>query len=242
MLRDDLRAKDGFTVVEGQIADYLLARLEGVASLSARAVAREVHTAPSSVVRLCQRLGFRGYQDFRQAWLEELRYLSSAFTGIDANHPFRAGDDAQSVVGSIGSLYLETIQDTLGLVSHDEVRAVSSALVEADSIVVVSMGAQGDIAADFADKMLHIGRVVLVEKAADHAYYLARALGPGDVLVAAAHKFKVNPYVATPSAPCSSTRASPRWSPPPRPAARASSSSASRSRPSRTRRRSSPSS
>ena len=70
---DDLRTKDGFTAVESQIADFFLARQQAIGSLSARAIATDVRTAPSSVVHLCQRLGFQGYQDFSQAWLEELR-------------------------------------------------------------------------------------------------------------------------------------------------------------------------
>ncbi|MEL4505592.1 MurR/RpiR family transcriptional regulator [Luteococcus sp. H138] len=182
MITDELRAKDGFTAVERVVAGTLLEHQEGIRALSARAIAKEAHTAPSSVVRFCQRLGFVGYPEFREAWLDELRYLRSAFTDIDVNHPFSPGDDTHTVAGGVSAVYVETIHDTMGLLEGAELRRVAKAIDDAEHVVVFSSGVQAALATTFMDKMLRLGRVVTVQSQGDQAYYQARAMRKGDVL------------------------------------------------------------
>ncbi|WP_136194145.1 MurR/RpiR family transcriptional regulator [Actinomyces procaprae] len=184
MIREDLQDKTGFSAAESAVADHLLQLGAAIRGLSARAIARQVHTAPSTVVRLCQRLGFEGYPDFRDAYLDELRYLSSAFTDIDANHPFTAADDDASLAGKLTVLYHETIDDTAGLLDPAVLTAAAARIAAARTVHVFSQGVQADVAADFADKMSRIGRQVTVHPLADRGFYTASTLAKEDLALA----------------------------------------------------------
>ena len=65
IIEERLKLQEGFSDVEKAIADYILERGEELKNESARYVAGRVYASPSSVTRLCQRLGFDGYPDFR---------------------------------------------------------------------------------------------------------------------------------------------------------------------------------
>lgn len=55
---------------------------------SARFIAKQLNTAPSSLTRFVQKLGFAGFPDFKSAYLKELAYLNSHFSEINPNYPF----------------------------------------------------------------------------------------------------------------------------------------------------------
>ncbi|WP_103061503.1 MurR/RpiR family transcriptional regulator [Actinomyces qiguomingii] len=184
MIKEDLQDKTGFSAAESTVADHLLQLGATIRGLSARAIARQIHTAPSTVVRLCQRLGFEGYPDFRDAYLDELRYLSSAFTDIDANHPFTASDDDASLAGKLTALYHETIDDTAGLLDPAVLTEAAARIAAARSVHVFSQGVQADIAADFADKMSRIGHRVTIHPLADRGFYAASTLSKEDLALA----------------------------------------------------------
>ena len=65
-----LQEKAGFSPIECSIADHFLAVGESLREQSARSIAARLYTAPSTVSRLCKRLGYSGYNEFRDAYLD----------------------------------------------------------------------------------------------------------------------------------------------------------------------------
>lgn len=73
---------------EAGVVQYLLAQGSAVRGLSTRRIASECYTTPPTPVRLGQRLGFEGWADFIDAFLDEQDYVERHFQQIDANRPF----------------------------------------------------------------------------------------------------------------------------------------------------------
>ena len=111
LIQEQLKQQAGFSDVERSIADFILAQGAGLKQLSARQIAAEAYVSPSSVVRLCQKLGYDGYNAFQDAWLAEQEYLSSRFQDLDANHPFDPGEPITVIARKLGALYRETIYE-----------------------------------------------------------------------------------------------------------------------------------
>lgn len=57
---------------EKNIIDFLLGEMEEASELSVHELARKSFTSPSTVIRLCKKIGFRGYKEFRKAFLYEV--------------------------------------------------------------------------------------------------------------------------------------------------------------------------
>lgn len=173
LIQNILKEKDQFSYVEGLVADYILMQQNDLANQSARFIAKQINTAPSTVIRLCQKIGYEGFNDFKQAFLREIEYLSSHFDEINPNYPFDYNDKNVVVANKMGQLYHEIINDTLSLIDHDILQASINILKKAKTIYVCSSGVQIDIAKAFKDKMLKIGKNVIVESKIDEAFYMA---------------------------------------------------------------------
>lgn len=178
VLQELMRLRSGAAGADRAIAAYLIEERMHISSLSAREVARAVHVAPSTVVRFCQRLGYGGYADLRDAVQAELSYLVSHFEGIDPNHPLDGGEQHVVVAHKIGTLYREIVDDTLGLLRPSELDRAVSALASAREIVVSATGVQLAFAEGFRNKMLKIGRHVSLEPRTSAAFYRAMNADP----------------------------------------------------------------
>lgn len=173
LLQDLVRRRRTFSPAERAIADYLLVQRERLARVSARQIAREAYTSPSTVVRFCQKFGFSGYDDFREALLAEFRYLTTHVTKVDSNYPFGFGERRRVTASKIGALYREIVDDTLGLIDEETLDRAVELIDAAEEVVVCSIGVQSDIAEAFKGEMLKIGRNVVVESRTNAAYYRA---------------------------------------------------------------------
>lgn len=173
LIKEKLKDTHTFSEIEKCIAQYILNINLNIKKESVRHIAEHTYTSPSSVMRFCQKLGFEGYVDFREAYIQEIEYLSSHFQDIDANFPFQPNDKNVVIANKIGILYEETIKDTLALIHHDTLQQAANMLEKAKNIYVCSSGASKDIAKVFKDNMLKIGKTVISYHNTSDIYYEA---------------------------------------------------------------------
>lgn len=183
IIEERLKLQEGFSDVEKAIADYILERGEELKNESARYVAGRVYASPSSVTRLCQRLGFDGYPDFRQAYLEEAAYLRSHFQRIDPNRPFERKDSPLRVASKLSALYGEIVDDTLSLITAQQLQAVMELFETCRRVHVMSLGSHAYLAYPFREKMMKIGMEVDIMKQSDIGYYQAGIAGRDEIFL-----------------------------------------------------------
>ena len=173
LLQDLMSLRTTGSAVEQELVRYLLEAGEGIGQVSARAIARELHIAPSSVVRFCKRLGFAGYYDFRDAFRLELRHATEHYEGVDPNYPFELGEPPIVISRKIGALYREIVDETLEHIDDRALGRATRLLASALEIVVTASGVQLAFAEGFKNKMLKIGHSVVVESRVEAALYRA---------------------------------------------------------------------
>ena len=173
LIRENLKLKSDFSANESCVAEYLLNHEQILKDLSARFIASETYTSPSTVVRLCKKLGYDGFNDFKEDYLKELKYSESNFKNIDANYPFTYQDKNIVIANKIGILYKETIDDTLSLIDNDVLLRATNILKKSKIIYVCSSGVQSELASVFRDKMAKIGKIVVIDNKLDDMFYAA---------------------------------------------------------------------
>lgn len=183
LISDRLHEKTNFTNVEINIADYLLENQDQIKNQSAHYIANQLYTSPSMITRFCQKIGYQGFNDFKEAYLQEIAYLKSHFDTIDPNYPFKYNDKNIVVANKIGSLYHEIIDDTLVLLDHDSLQNAINALKQSQVIYLYSAGVQADLAKTFKDKMLKIGKNVVVETRMNEIFYRALFADKNDLFI-----------------------------------------------------------
>lgn len=183
LISDRLHEKTNFTNVEINIAEYLLENQDHIKNQSAHYIANQLYTSPSMITRFCQKIGYQGFNDFKEAYLQEIAYLKSHFDTIDPNYPFKYNDKNIVVANKIGSLYHEIIDDTLVLLDHDSLQNAINALKQSQVIYLYSAGVQADLAKTFKDKMLKIGKNVVVETRMNEIFYRALFADKNDLFI-----------------------------------------------------------
>lgn len=168
-----LQNKENFSNVECVIADYLLTIKEDIIMESARHIAEVLYISPPSIVRLCQKLGYEGYNTFKDAYLKELRYFSSYFKDIDPNYPFEHTDEPIVVTNKLAKLYQETIQDTMSIYNQDKFKEAITMLLKADNIIVCTSGVHIELAEIFKYRLSFIHKNVFVTAHMEEAFYKA---------------------------------------------------------------------
>ena len=171
LVKEKLQLNHNFSEVEKTIANFFLEHPDKLEVLTLREMADIIYVAPSSIVRFCKKIGYQGYNHFKENYLNDLKYLSSLFHNIDSNFPFLSTDKNTVLAHKIAKLYQEIIQDCLSLVHHDSLQKAINLLNQSKCIYICTSGVQVELCQIFRNKMLKIGKQVIVHQHAEDIYY-----------------------------------------------------------------------
>ncbi|NRD78614.1 MurR/RpiR family transcriptional regulator [Bacillus sp. BRMEA1] len=173
IISNKLESINSLSKSEEILAKYILHEKENIEKLSTTDLANATYTSPSTVVRLAKKLGFSGWNELKEKYLEELNYLNQHFTQIDPNYPFDSHDSFMAVASKIGHLAEETIQDTLSLLKNEELRKAVDLLEHAQIIYIFGVSNSLLMAYDFKHKMLRINHRVEIMNLPEEQVYVA---------------------------------------------------------------------
>ena len=152
-----------------------------IAKYSTRSLAEVTYTSPPTVLRLCKKLGFTGFDDFKQNFVRELEYLDQQQGKVDFNFPFAENDSPMRVAQNIGELYEEAVKDTMQLLRYEDLHKAVLLLKYHEEIHIFSAGTAINQAESFREKMLKIGKRVVIFNNLNYQRYQACCLSERDL-------------------------------------------------------------
>ena len=84
---------------EANIAKYIQNNPEKVCTLTVRQLAEYSYSSPSSVIRVCRSIGFKGFREFREALILELAILGREYN--HAENDVLMGDSMDAIIDKI---------------------------------------------------------------------------------------------------------------------------------------------
>ena len=162
LIVDKLAFQEKLSEGEKTLAAYILAHGMEIAKYSTRSLAEVTYTSPPTVLRLCKKLGFTGFDDFKQNFVRELEYLDQQQGKVDFNFPFAENDSPMRVAQNIGELYEEAVKDTMQLLRYEDLHKAVLLLKYHEEIHIFSAGTAINQAESFREKMLKIGKRVVI--------------------------------------------------------------------------------
>ena len=183
LIIEKLKLKEKMSDNEESIADFILGLGKELKKYSTRNIADATYTSPATVVRLCKKLGFAGFDDFKNQFLKEIDYLDRQYGKIDANFPFQKDDTMMNVAYKISQLYEDTIRDSISLLQHDSLQKALNLLKYSQSIHIYSFGTTLNLAESFKEKMLKIGKNVIISNNINYQLYEANCIPKGDIAI-----------------------------------------------------------
>ena len=151
---------DSMTPLESEIASYILNNKDAVTKLKIQELADILFISKSAIHRFVKKIGFNGFNDLKVSIAKENADLLENNSYINVNYPFQAKDNPRQIAFKLLELYEKAIKDTFEYVDLDQIKAVSKLIDSADVIDVYTHAHNSNIAENFQDKMLSIGRSV----------------------------------------------------------------------------------
>ena len=181
LIVDKLAFQEKLSEGEKTLAAYILAHGMEIAKYSTRSLAEVTYTSPPTVLRLCKKLGFTGFDDFKQNFVRELEYLDQQQGKVDFNFPFAENDSPMRVAQNIGELYEEAVKDTMQLLRYEDLHKAVLLLKYHEEIHIFSAGTAINQAESFREKMLKIGKRVVIFNNLNYQRYQACCLSERDL-------------------------------------------------------------
>lgn len=151
---------DSMTPLESEIASYILNNKDEITKLKIQELADILFISKSAIHRFVKKIGFNGFNDLKVSIAKENADLLENNSYINVNYPFQAKDNPRQIAFKLLELYEKAIKDTFEYVDLDQIKAVSQLIDSADIIDVYTHAHNSNIAENFQDKMLTIGKSV----------------------------------------------------------------------------------
>lgn len=158
MLLQEKIAQISFTTTERVVVEYLETHKSSLERTTLRKAAKECFTSPSTFVRVAKKLGFQGWNEFKAAYLQEIKYIDESFHDINANHPFTSEDEMMTIASKMTTLATETVNDTLSMLTHDTLSEAVDLIEKSTEVKIFTRHHNNIIAQEFCLRMNKIGQ------------------------------------------------------------------------------------
>ncbi len=153
-------SRDEMSATERSVADYLLCHQGEAMGLSIHQLAERTFTSPSTVIRMCQRMGFKGYKEFRQAVTCEVavRRLNQG----EERREITRSDSLDDIVDKITYQNIMSLEDTKSLIDVGTLRACVDLMRGARTVLLFGVGAPLCAAQDLDLRLLRLNKPCVV--------------------------------------------------------------------------------
>jgi DNA-binding MurR/RpiR family transcriptional regulator len=138
---------------EKKIAQYILDNPEEAILQTALTLGENSKTSSAAVIRLCKSLGLSGFQELKIRVAGDLKAEESTeYRDIEPNEAFK------DIMKKVTSNTIQTLRETMDIMSEKNLTAAVSALSRARSILFIGVGASFIAANDAEQKFLRINK------------------------------------------------------------------------------------
>ena len=124
-----------FSHTEQNIINYLVDNHKILANLSIRELSKKTFASPASIFRLCQKLGFKGYSEFKIQFMIELSCRTNCEC-LPRKRPITDKDSPEDVLNKMTALHIEAITETRQEINLEQLSRITEMIAAANIIDV----------------------------------------------------------------------------------------------------------
>ena len=160
---------------EQRVADFILKYAEDLIYLTVTELAERTQTSESTVVRLCQKIGYKGYQEFKIMLARDLvGPTETVYQQIDP------GDSLETLKAKIFQANAQALKDA-------ELERAVAAISKARRVEIYGIGGSAPLALDAYHKFMKLGLSTVWLNDGDLMAMSSSLLGPDDVALGISH-------------------------------------------------------
>lgn len=167
-----------FSNSERVVVNYILNKGTDIQNMTIKEISKETFTVPSTLIRIAKKLNYDGWNSLKEDFLKECEYLEHHFVDINANLPFKNNDTIMSIAGKIAALEKESIEDTLSLITHDDLQKAIQIIRKASCIHLFAVSNNLLITQEFKHNMSRIKKDVRIHGLQNEIFFDAHLAEP----------------------------------------------------------------
>ncbi|MDB5071503.1 MAG: RpiR family transcriptional regulator [Candidatus Eremiobacteraeota bacterium] len=175
-------AYSSLRAAEQRVADFILLHPDELIYLTVTELAERTKTSESTVVRLTQKIGYKGYQEFKIVLARDL--VEPATEIYEAIEP---GDDLATVKSKVFQANAQALRDTLEVLDDAQLQRGVDALAAAQRVEIYGVGGSAPLALDAYHKFLKLGLRSIALSDGDLMAMSSALLGESDVALGISH-------------------------------------------------------
>lgn len=163
---------------EEKVANYVLTHWQEVLHLPITEFAERVGVSEATVVRMCKKMGFRGFQELKITLaMEKIQPVKTLHQAV------QEGDDLETILKKVFSANIRAMEATLNILSIKELERAISAILSARQLQIYGVGGSGPVALDAQHKFMKTGIPTVAYIDSHMQAMSASILEPNDVVV-----------------------------------------------------------
>ncbi|WP_432353078.1 MurR/RpiR family transcriptional regulator [Sporosarcina sp. A2] len=163
--------KPQFTKSESKIYTYLLANETHVIYLSLTELCEASGVAEATVLRFFRKLGYKGFQDFKYSYAQELATYATV-------------PEQGTYLDKIRNNMVRAVEDSSELVDERELQRTIDVINQKDTVVIIGVGSSGIAGLDMQSRLIRIGRQATAVIDPHFQVMLASSLNKNSVVIA----------------------------------------------------------
>ena len=151
-----LTKADKFNGSEKQLADYILKNKESVINQSIQSLATSTFSSTSTIVRLCRKIGLKGYKDFKIKLSAELQQHYNDISAVNPDFPFTEDDSNKEIAQKLLELMQTSLKQTSELLTNDLLEHAVRVIFQSRKLGIFAYGDTYISALSFQNKLMKI--------------------------------------------------------------------------------------
>lgn len=145
------------SAAENKLLDVLLKDPEKVIGKSIHQLAEMVYASPATIIRLCKKLGCKGYREFQQQLVYEMALLENTRSFFSTNGISHTS--TKDIIRNVTQKNVDTLELSQKIIDDKMVEACVEAIEECRMVHFFGIGASLLVAKDFQLKMLRVEKL-----------------------------------------------------------------------------------
>ncbi|GEN89008.1 MurR/RpiR family transcriptional regulator [Oceanobacillus sojae] len=146
MLIHKMKYINNLTVQEQHIIDYILEHPGQLFDLTANELAKATFTSSSTIIRLCKKLGAKGFPDFQIKFALEYKDLHMEKYQMSSHNSLNDDKEIHKSIHSLPFIYEEAIYETQKMLDYERITKIIKWISNADRVNIYGVDANYYIA------------------------------------------------------------------------------------------------
>lgn len=188
-----LKYKEDLSMAERAVLDYLIENKAVLKNFNVEKIAEAAYTSPASVVRMCKKLGYRGFKDFKIDFI-----LSNAKVEIPENKEYN--DVILAKDSHYGKTVIENniriLEETLKIHDPEALGVAASYIMKARRVFIFGKGSSYLVCKDLEMKLRRINKIAIAQGESHEQLVDASFLNQNDAVVFISNSGKTKEIVS----------------------------------------------